>query len=130
MQAANAKLTSKAGRDIADQAVDVNGVKVVASRLDNSNPKALLETLDQLKDKLQSAVVVLGCVNKGKVSLIAGVTSNLLQQVQAGELVNMVATQVGGKGGGRPEMARAGGTDPDALPAALASVADWLKEKL
>ncbi|MDP7596170.1 MAG: alanine--tRNA ligase [Pseudomonadales bacterium] len=130
LQAANAKLTSKAGRDIADQAVDVNGVKVVASRLDNSNPKALLETLDQLKDKLQSAVVVLGCVNKGKVSLIAGVTSNLLQQVQAGELVNMVATQVGGKGGGRPEMARAGGTDPDALPAALASVADWLKEKL
>ena len=130
LQAANAKLTSKAGRDIADQAVDVNGVKVVASRLDNSNPKALLETLDQLKDKLQSAVVVLGCVNKGKVSLIAGVTSNLLKQVQAGELVNMVATQVGGKGGGRPEMARAGGTDPDALPAALASVADWLKEKL
>ncbi len=130
LQAANAKLTSKAGRDIADQAVDVNGVKVVASRLDNSNPKALLETLDQLKDKLQSAVVVLGCVNKGKVSLIAGVTSNLLQQVQAGELVSMVATQVGGKGGGRPEMARAGGTDPDALPAALASVADWLKEKL
>jgi alanyl-tRNA synthetase len=130
LQAVNAKLTSKAGRDIADQAMDVNGVKVVARRLDDSNPKALLEALDQLKDKLQSAVVVLACVNKGKISLIAGVTSDLLQQVEAGEVVNMVAQQVGGKGGGKPEMARAGGTDLAALPAALASVAGWLKTKL
>jgi alanyl-tRNA synthetase len=130
LQAVNAKLTSKAGRDIADQAVDIKGVKVIASRLVDSNPKALLETLDQLKDKLRSAVVVLASVNKGKVALIAGVTGDLIKQVDAGELVNMVAAKVGGKGGGRPEMARAGGTDPDALPAALASVAEWLEKKL
>jgi len=130
LELANARLTTKAGSDIADQAVDIKGVKLVASQLDNSNPKALLETLDQLKDKLQSAVVVLASVNKGKVSLIAGVTRDLIEQVEAGDLVNMVAAQVGGKGGGRPEMARAGGTDPDALPAALASVNDWLEEKL
>jgi alanyl-tRNA synthetase len=130
LQAVNAKLTSKAGRDIADQAVDIKGVKVIASRLLDSNPKALLETLDQLKDKLRSAVVVLASVNKGKVALIAGVTGDLIKQVDAGELVNMIAAQVGGKGGGRPEMARAGGTDPDALPAALASVAEWLEKRL
>lgn len=130
LQASNAKLTSKAGKDIAESALDIKGVKLVASLLHDSNPKALLETLDQLKDKLRSAVVVLASVNKGKVSLIAGVTGDLIRKVKAGELVNMVAAQVGGKGGGKPEMARAGGSDPDALPAALASVSDWLEKKL
>ena len=90
----------------------------------------LRETLDKLKDKLGSAAVVLASVSEGKVSLIAGVTADLTSKVKAGELVNMVAQQVGGKGGGRPDMAQAGGTDAAALPAALASVAAWVGSKL
>ena len=88
------------------------------------------ETMDKLKDKLKSAAIVLSAVNDGKVSLIAGVTSDLTGKLKAGELVNFVAQQVGGKGGGRPDMAQAGGTQPEALPQALAGVADWVRAKV
>jgi alanyl-tRNA synthetase len=90
----------------------------------------LRETLDKIKDKLKSAVILLASVNDGKVSLIAGVTADQTGKVKAGELVNMVAMQVGGKGGGRPDMAQAGGTQPEHLAAALASVPNWVKDKL
>ena len=92
--------------------------------------KALRETMDKLKDKLKSAAIVLGSVSDGKVTLIAGVTSDLTGKVKAGELVNHVAQQVGGKGGGRPDMAQAGGTNPEALPAALQSVRDFVEQRL
>jgi alanyl-tRNA synthetase len=103
---------------------------VLAAVLEGADSTALRETLDKLKDKLKSAAVVLASVSDGKVSLIAGVTADLTGKVKAGELVNFVAQQVGGKGGGRPDMAQAGGTDAAALPAALASVAAWVGGKL
>ena len=103
---------------------------MLAATLEGADVPTLRETLDKLKDKLKSAAIVLASVNDGKVSLIAGVTADLTGKVKAGELVNMVAQQVGGKGGGRPDMAQAGGTDASALPAALASVAGWVGAKL
>jgi len=103
---------------------------VLATMLDGADAKGLRETLDKLKDKLGSAAIVLSAVVDGKVSLIAGVTADLTAKVKAGELVNHVARQVGGKGGGRPDMAQAGGTDPAGLPAALASVRDWVAQRL
>ncbi|MBL8491413.1 MAG: alanine--tRNA ligase, partial [Rhodocyclaceae bacterium] len=124
------KLAASQGDDLADRAIDVRGIKVLAARLDGADPKALRETLDKLKDKLKSAAIVLATAQEGKVSLIAGVTPDLTGKVKAGELVNAVASQVGGKGGGRPDMAQAGGTDEAALPAALASVAAWVEARL
>jgi alanyl-tRNA synthetase len=124
------KIASSQGEDLAGQAVDVKGIKVLAASLDGADIKTLRETMDKLKDKLKSAAVVLGAVSDGKVSLIAGVTPDLVGKVKAGELVNFVAQQVGGKGGGRPDMAQAGGTDPAKLPAALQSVKGWVEQRL
>ncbi|WP_028109922.1 alanine--tRNA ligase [Ferrimonas futtsuensis] len=126
----NAKLTAQAGASLADNAIEINGTKVIVANLEGAEPKSLRDTLDQLKNKLGSGIVVLATAKDDKVSLIAGVTKDLTGQVKSGELVNMVAQQVGGKGGGRPDMAQAGGTDVAALPAALASVNDWLAQRL
>jgi alanyl-tRNA synthetase len=109
-----------------DDVVDVNGIKVLAARLDGVDAKSLPNSLDQLKNRLGSGVVVLGCADGDRVTLIAGVTSDLTGRVQAGPLVNHVAQQVGGKGGGRADMARAGGKDASALNDALASVCAWV----
>jgi alanyl-tRNA synthetase len=124
------KLASGQGVDLASQAVNVKGAKVLATTVEGADAKTLRETLDQLKDRLKSAAIVLGAVNDGKVSLIAGVTADLIGRVKAGELVNFVAQQVGGKGGGRPDMAQAGGTDAAALPGALESVKSWVEERV
>jgi alanyl-tRNA synthetase len=124
------KMASNQGEDLIGQAVDVKGVKVLAAALDGADGKALRETMDKLKDKLKSAAIVLGAVSDGKVSLIAGVTADLTSRVKAGELVNFVAQQVGGKGGGRPDMAQAGGTEPAKLPAALQSVKGWVEQRV
>jgi alanyl-tRNA synthetase len=125
-----AKLASSAGDDLAGSAVDVNGAKVLAVALDGADVKTLRETMDKLKDKLGTAAIVLSAVADGKVTLIAGVTADLTSKIKAGELVNHVAQQVGGKGGGRPDMAQAGGTNPAALPSALGSVKAWVEERL
>ncbi len=124
------KLASSQGDDLATQAQDVNGAKVLAATLEGADANALRETMDKLKDKLKSAVIVLASVSDGKVSLAAGVTADLTGKVKAGELVNHVAGQVGGKGGGKPDMAMAGGTEPANLPQALASVKAWVETKL
>jgi alanyl-tRNA synthetase len=125
-----AKAASSAGEDLAGSAIDVKGAKVVAAAMDGSDAKALREAVDKLKDRLKSAAIVLASVNDGKITLIAGVTGDLVGRVKAGDLVNHVAQQVGGKGGGRPDMAQAGGTDPAALPQALQSVSGWVGERL
>ena len=124
------KLAASQGDELADQAVDVKGVKVLAATLESADAKALRETLDKLKDKLKTAAIVLAAVNDGKVALIAGVTADATARIKAGDLVNHVAQQVGGKGGGRPDMAQAGGTDPSKLAAALESVRPWLEQRL
>ena len=124
------KMAAAQGEDLAAQAVAVKGANVLAVSLEGADAKTLRETLDRLKDKLKSAVIVLASAEGGKASLVAGVTPDLTARVKAGELVNFVARQVGGKGGGRADMAQAGGTDPSALPAALASVAGWVSERL
>jgi alanyl-tRNA synthetase len=124
------KLASSQGDDLSAQAVDVKGIKVLAAAMEGADAKSLRETLDKLKDKLGSAVIVLGAVEGGKVQLAAGVTADATSKVKAGDLVNYVAQQVGGKGGGRPDMAMAGGTDPARLPAALASVKSWAEQRL
>ncbi len=124
------KLAASQGDDLVNQALDVKGAKVLAAQLEGADVTALRETMDKLKDKLKSAVIVLSSVADGKVTLIVGVTADLTGKVKAGELVNMVAQQVGGKGGGRPDMAQAGGTQPENLPAALASVKSWVEGKL
>jgi alanyl-tRNA synthetase len=124
------KLASSQGDDLADQAIEINGVKVLAANLEGADANALRETMDKLKDKLKSAAIVLASVNDGKVSLAAGVTSDLISKLKAGDLVNHVASQVGGKGGGKPDMAMAGGTDAGQLPQALASVSAWVQQKL
>ncbi|HLW11141.1 MAG TPA: alanine--tRNA ligase [Casimicrobiaceae bacterium] len=125
-----AKAAASAGDDLAGGAIDVKGAKVVAATLDGSDAKALRETIDKLKDKLKSAAIVLASVSDGRVTLIAGVTDDLTGKVKAGELVNHVAQQVGGKGGGRADMAQAGGSNPAALPKALQSVRGWVGERL
>ena len=125
-----AKLASSTGSDLASSSVDVNGSKLLTHAFDGVDSKTLLVTLDQLKSKLGSAVVVLAAVNGQKVSLAAVVTKDLVGKVKAGELVNLVASQVGGRGGGRPDMAQAGGSEPDKLPEALASVLPWVQERL
>jgi alanyl-tRNA synthetase len=129
LAALKSKLASAQGDELLGQAQDVNGVKVLAAKLDGADAAVLRETLDKLKDKLKSAAIVLASVNDGKVSLIAGVTADATAKVKAGELVNFIAQQVGGKGGGRPDMAQAGGTQPEHLAAALASVHAWVKAK-
>jgi len=125
----NMKLASGAGNDLADAAVEINGIKLIVNCVDGGDPKTLPDVMDRLKNKIQSGVVVLASVNEGKITLIAGVTQDLTKTIQAGALVNHVASQVGGKGGGRPDMARAGGSDVGALPAALDSIPAYVLEK-
>ncbi len=124
------RLASGQGTDLTSEAVDVAGTKVVAARLDGADPKALREAVDQLKNKLKTAAVVLASVDDGKVRLVAGVTKDRVDVIKAGDLVNSVAEKVGGKGGGRPDLAQAGGSDAEALPDALAAVPDWVRERL
>jgi alanyl-tRNA synthetase len=124
------KLAASQGDELVSQAVEVGGLKVLAAVLEGADVPTLRDTMDKLKDKLKSAAIVLASVGEGKVSLIAGVTADQTGKVKAGELVNFIAQQVGGKGGGRPDMAQAGGTQPENLPAALAGVKDWVAGKL
>ena len=125
------KLATGQGTDLAASAVDVEGVKVVATLLPDADSTALRNAVDQLKDRLKSAVIVLATVADGtRVSIVAGVTADLVARVKAGEIVGFVASQVGGKGGGRPDFAQAGGNNPEALGAALASVAPKIRERL
>ena len=125
-----ARQASSAGSELSSQAVEIDGLQVLAARLDGADVKSLRDTVDQLKNKLGSAAVVLASVNGEKISLIAGVSKDQVKRIKAGDLVNAVATQVGGRGGGRPDMAQAGGNDPAALDAALKSVPDWVREEL
>ena len=124
------KLAASQGDELMSQAIEVKGVKVLAAQLEGADAKVLRETLDQLKNKLKSATIVLASVQDGKVQLAAGVTADAIAKVKAGELVNFVAQQVGGKGGGKPDMAMAGGTDPKGLAVALESVQAWVTERL
>jgi len=134
LAALKSRLAASQGDDLASQAVAVQGTslatRVLAVSIEGADINALRETMDKLRDKLKSAAVVLASTAAGKVTLIAGVTPDLTARVKAGELVNMVAQQVGGKGGGRPDMAQAGGTQPENLSAALASVKAWVEQKL
>jgi len=130
LAALKGKLASAQGDDMLAQAVEIKGTKVLAANLQGADLTALRDTMDKLKDKLKTAAIVLASVVDGKVTLIAGVTADLTGKVKAGDLVNMVAQQVGGKGGGRPDMAQAGGTQPENLAAALASVTTWVEGKL
>lgn len=125
-----AKMASSQGDDLAGKAVDAGGVKVLASLIEGADVPGLRNTMDKLKDKLKTAAIVLATVKDGKVSLIAGVTQDMTSKLKAGELVNHVARQVGGKGGGRPDMAQAGGSDPSGLHEALKSVEGWVRERL
>ncbi len=125
-----AKLASSQGTDLASQAIDMNGIKVLAANVEGIEVKQLRDTLDQLKNKLGRAAIVLATVKDEKVSIVAGVTKDVMDKVKAGDLVNHVAKQVGGKGGGRPDMAQAGGNDPSQLNVALQSVIDWVREKI
>ncbi len=123
------KLASAQGDELLGQAVEVKGLKVLAARLEGADAKTLRETMDKLKDKLKTAAIVLAAVDGAKVQLAAGVTADSVAKVKAGELVNFVAQQVGGKGGGKPDMAMAGGTDASKLAEALASVQAWVAER-
>ena len=125
-----AKLASGQGGDLSDSAMDVGGVKVVAQSIDGADVPALRDAVDRLKNKLQTAVVVLATVTDGKVALIAGVTQDTVNRIKAGDVANYVAQQLGGRGGGRPDMAQAGGTDVAKLPEALQSVAAWVQSRL
>ena len=125
-----AKIASGAGDDLLQKAIDLDGIKLLIANVEGVNSKALRDTVDQLKNKLGTSIVVLATVIEGKVSLVVGVSKDLTGKIKAGELINMVAEQVGGKGGGRPDMAMAGGTDSVALPKALESVEAWVKAKL
>ncbi len=131
IQQLKGQLASGQGGDLASGAREINGVKVVATRVDGADARALRDAVDQLKSKLKSAVIVLGSVEGAdKVLLVAGVTQDQTDRIKAGDLVGSVAQQVGGRGGGRPDMAQAGGSNPAALDAALASVESWVREKL
>ncbi len=129
LEQAKAKLASSQGNDLVSQTVEVAGIKVLAARLEGADAKTLRDTVDQLKNKLGSGALILGAVSGEKVMLAAGVTKDQTSNVKAGELVNFVAQQVGGKGGGRPDMAQAGGNNPAALDGALASVVQWVQDK-
>ena len=130
MTALKGKVASAQGDELMTQAIDIKGVKVLAAKLEGADAKSLRETMDKLKDKLKTAAIVLAAVDGDKVQIAAGVTANTVGKVKAGELVNFVAQQVGGKGGGKHDMAMAGGTDASGLPAALASVQAWVTQKL
>ena len=129
LEKVNSKLAASQGDELAGQAIDINGLKVLAARLDGADAGVLRETMDALKAKLKTAAIVLASVQGDKVSLIAGVTADSIGKVKAGDLVNFVAQQVGGKGGGKPEMAMAGGNDPSKLGVALQGVKDWVASK-
>jgi alanyl-tRNA synthetase len=124
------KLATAAGGDLLDDVIEVAGVQCLVASLDGQDPKTLRDTLDRVKNRLSQGVVVLATVRDDKVNLIAGVTDNLVDQVKAGDLIGFVAAQVGGRGGGRADMAQAGGTEPASLPQALKSVSGWLEEQL
>lgn len=128
LQQLKSKLASAAGGDIVSKAIEINGIKVLAEPLEGADAKSLREFVDQLKDKLGSAIIVVAAVNEEKIALAAGVTKDLIKDYKAGDLVRYVAEQIGGKGGGRPDFAQAGGSDVAALPAALASVKDWVSQ--
>jgi alanyl-tRNA synthetase len=130
LEQAKKKLASQAGNDLISGSIDVKGVKLLIAKLQDVDAKDLRVMMDDLKNQLGSGILILGLAQEKKVNLIAGVTKDLVGQVKAGELVNFVAQQVGGKGGGRPDMAQAGGTNPEHLDAALASVEAWLEERL
>ena len=130
VESLKSKMASQTGGDLASQAVDVGEIKVLAAKLDGANAKVLRETVDQLKNKLGSAAIVLASSEGDKVTIIAGVTKAETGRLKAGDLANHVAAQVGGRGGGRPDMAQAGGNQPEKLPAALASVAGWVESQL
>ncbi len=130
LERVSSKLAASQGDDLVSQARDHGGLKVLAAQLDTADAKVLRETMDALKAKLKTAAIVLASVQDGKVSLIAGVTSDATNRIKAGDLVNFVAQQVGGKGGGKPEMAMAGGTDPAGLTKALAGVDAWVAERV
>jgi alanyl-tRNA synthetase len=130
LSAAKGKLASSQGDSLAESAVDIKGIKLVAVKLEGADAKTLRDTMDKLKDKLKTAVIVLAAVDGDKVQIAAGVTADSISKVKAGDLANFVASQVGGKGGGKPDMAMAGGTDPSKLAAALASVHAWVTERL
>src|SRR5690606_32076077 len=123
------RLASSQGDELVSQAVDVKGIKVLAAKLEGADAKTLRETMDKLKDKLKSAAIVLAAVDGAKVQIAAGVTADHTAKIKAGELVNFVAQQLGGKGGGKPDMAMAGGTEAAGLPKALASVQAWVAER-
>ena len=129
-QQLRARLSTQTGRDISEAAVDIAGVKVLAEIIDDADPASLRAAMDRLKDKLSHAVIVLASVQSGKVLLVAGVAKDLIRHVKAGDLVNFVAQQVGGKGGGRPDFAQAGGSEPGKLKAALATVSDWVRGQI
>jgi alanyl-tRNA synthetase len=129
-QRLKSKLASGAGSDLTTEAVVIKDIKVLVKKLSDSDPKIMRELVDDLKNKLHTGVIVLAAVNEGKVQLIVGVTKDCTAKVSAGELANFIAQQVGGKGGGRPDLAQAGGTQPEALDKALASVADWVIERI
>ena len=124
------KMASSQGGDLASSAEDIDGLKVLAARLDGVDPKSLRDTVDQLKNKLGSAAIILAAVNDTKVSLVAGVTKDQISRIKASDLINTVAIKVGGKGGGRPDMAQAGGNDPSGLDDALSAVPDWVREQI
>jgi len=130
INALKSKAASQAGGDLATQAVDVKGIKVLAASVDGANVKTLRETVDQLKNKLGSAAIVLASSENGKVSIIAGVTKSETDRIRAGDLVNVVAVPCGGRGGGRADMAQAGGNLPDKLPEALKAVVPWVESQL
>ncbi|MDF2178255.1 alanine--tRNA ligase [Aliiglaciecola sp. CAU 1673] len=130
LQQLKQKMASQAGSDLLSQASEINGVKCLSAKLEGVESKSLRDLMDTLKNKLGSGILMLAVAEGEKVSLIAGVTKDLTDKVKAGELVNFVAQQVGGKGGGRPDMAQAGGTQPENLDKALASVSTWLQDKL
>ncbi|MGB4333784.1 MAG: alanine--tRNA ligase [Chromatiaceae bacterium] len=125
-----AKAASAAGQDLADQAEEMGGIRVLAARLDGADAKALRDALDRLKDKLGSAVILLAAESEGRVNLVAGVTKDLTDRFQAGDLIREAAAKVGGKGGGRADMAQAGGSDPAGLPAALALAKEWTRARV
>lgn len=130
VSALKGKLASSQGDELMLQAVDVKGLKVLAARLEGADAKTLRDTMDKLKDKLKTAAIVLAAVDGNKVQIAAGVTADSIGRVKAGDLVNFVANQVGGKGGGKADMAMAGGTDATHLNAALASVQAWVGERV
>ncbi|KKM53425.1 hypothetical protein LCGC14_1554220, partial [marine sediment metagenome] len=130
LESLKAKLASSAGNDLADSAIEIKGIKVLASTLEGADGKSLRDTIDQLKNKLGTAAIVLSAINDDKITIIAGVTKDITDKIRAGDLVGHVASQVGGKGGGRPDMAQGGGSEPQKLPAALASVSGWIESKL